>query len=394
MTSEFRPPFNWRDHLKVHPAADLFPLLAETDPKALQELADDIKAHGLRTPIVACKSPDGEYLVLLDGRNRLDAAALAGLLSIDANGDFLIGDRSNIWNTITTDDDPYEAAISLNIHRRHLTPNDKERLIDDVLKAKPNLSNRQIGKLTRVDHHKVADRRRKLESTGEVSPVEKRIGADGRARKRSAKRKTDEAALRKGMRSASKSANQNGSRLTPAPTGCDVDATSPGGSAEQRAHAARAPERTADPQASDAANKRIWKSKVTKVELVTMLKPILALASNDDVATISDGDDVVYDALESARAVIDDLLYLHQIEGRRKPDADVEFFSVLVANAKKMASIARRDIAGLKLTPSDRDEMAASIGRLLRQWETILRKIRVKEAKDKETAEFARGATP
>jgi hypothetical protein len=95
---------------------------------------------------------------------RGDAAALAGLLSIDADGDFLIGDRSIIWNTITTDD-PYEAVISLNIYRRHLTPDDTQRLIDDVLKAKPNLSNRQIGKLTRVDHHKVADRRRKLEST-------------------------------------------------------------------------------------------------------------------------------------------------------------------------------------------------------------------------------------
>jgi hypothetical protein len=30
---------NWRDHLKVHPAADLFPLLSETDPAALKELA-------------------------------------------------------------------------------------------------------------------------------------------------------------------------------------------------------------------------------------------------------------------------------------------------------------------------------------------------------------------
>ena len=30
----------WRDHLKVHPAADLFPLLSETDPAALKDLSD------------------------------------------------------------------------------------------------------------------------------------------------------------------------------------------------------------------------------------------------------------------------------------------------------------------------------------------------------------------
>jgi hypothetical protein len=30
--------FNWRDHLKVHPAADLFPLMSEAE---LKELAED-----------------------------------------------------------------------------------------------------------------------------------------------------------------------------------------------------------------------------------------------------------------------------------------------------------------------------------------------------------------
>ena len=37
-------PINWRDHLAVHPAAELFPLLSETDPAALKELAEDIRA--------------------------------------------------------------------------------------------------------------------------------------------------------------------------------------------------------------------------------------------------------------------------------------------------------------------------------------------------------------
>lgn len=60
-----------------------------------------------------------------------------------------------------------------------------------------------------------------------------------------------------------------------------------------------------------------------------MLEPIQALAFKDDegqdfVASISDGDAAaLYDALESAKGVIDKLqtvLRLHQIEGRRKAD--------------------------------------------------------------------------
>ncbi|WP_123554385.1 ParB/RepB/Spo0J family partition protein [Kitasatospora cineracea] len=49
----------------------MFPMLAEDE---LHDLAEDIKAHGLLTPIV--RDPDG---VLLDGRNRLAACERAGV---------------------------------------------------------------------------------------------------------------------------------------------------------------------------------------------------------------------------------------------------------------------------------------------------------------------------
>jgi hypothetical protein len=358
MASEFRPPFNWRDHLKVHPAADLFPLLSEAK---LKELAEDIEENGLKTPIVLWSERLGDPKVLVDGRNRLDALALLGWLGPprdrftreriakhqryinnhpieideDADRDFVYWDRPLFHVSHT--DDVYSLVLSLNAHRRHLTPAQLDEVIAKVLKARPELSHRQIGTMTKTDKNKVAKVRAKMEVTGAVAPVEKTVGADGKARKRSAKRKTDEAALRKGMRSASKSANQNGSRLTPAPTGCDLDDEPPEGSAEQRGHAAvqpsddaearkahyavAAPERSAEPQASDAANTPTWKSKVTKVELLRTLEPILALAFKDDVASISDGDAALYDALESAKAVIVGLqtvLRLHQNENRRK----------------------------------------------------------------------------
>src|SRR5436309_287119 len=60
----------WPD-LKIHPAADIFPML---DPKELQELADSIKKNGLQQKLVV--TTDG---VLVDGRNRYAAMKLAGI---------------------------------------------------------------------------------------------------------------------------------------------------------------------------------------------------------------------------------------------------------------------------------------------------------------------------
>jgi hypothetical protein len=58
----------WRAHLKVHPAAELFPLMP---PDELKALAHDIKANGLCSTITLDEDDS-----LLDGRNRLDALAL------------------------------------------------------------------------------------------------------------------------------------------------------------------------------------------------------------------------------------------------------------------------------------------------------------------------------
>jgi len=60
--------------LRVHPSADIFPMIAQDE---LQELANSIAANGLRYPIVLVKDSDGD--VLIDGRNRLKACELAGI---------------------------------------------------------------------------------------------------------------------------------------------------------------------------------------------------------------------------------------------------------------------------------------------------------------------------
>jgi hypothetical protein len=61
-------PSNWRDYLAVHPAAELFPLMSETDPAALKELAEDISKNALFSPIVFWSpSHRSKEVYLLDG---------------------------------------------------------------------------------------------------------------------------------------------------------------------------------------------------------------------------------------------------------------------------------------------------------------------------------------
>ena len=67
-------PTSWRDRIKVHPAADLFPMMS---PDELKTLGEDIAKHGLQSRIaVLCTGND---VLLLDGRNRMDAMEAAGL---------------------------------------------------------------------------------------------------------------------------------------------------------------------------------------------------------------------------------------------------------------------------------------------------------------------------
>jgi len=168
---------NWRDHLPVHPAADLFPLMSEAE---LKELADDIKKHGLAEPVALRKesfSVRNDRTVLIDGRNRLDALVLLGEKIFDKKGRVLeaIGQFPE-----DAKDDPVSYVISKNVHRRHLTPEQKRDLIAKALKANPDQSNNQVAKQTKADDKTVAKVRADLESRSEIPNVETRTDTKGR----------------------------------------------------------------------------------------------------------------------------------------------------------------------------------------------------------------------
>ncbi|HKD36733.1 MAG TPA: hypothetical protein VKB78_08025 [Pirellulales bacterium] len=143
-----------RDVLSIHPAAELFPMMTADELKAL---GTDIKKNGLREGVSMFEG------ALLDGRNRLDAMELAGIKLVTGNGQI---EWANIQCRDVGRVDPVTFVISKNIHRRHLTPEDKRDFIAKLVTAAPEKSNRQIAEMAKVDHKIVASVRAKKEARG------------------------------------------------------------------------------------------------------------------------------------------------------------------------------------------------------------------------------------
>ena len=161
-------PSTWRDDLPVHPAAELFPLMGEAE---LRELADDVEKHGLQEKPDIYRDENGKEF-LLDGRNQVDALAL-------------IGRRAEAFNYLNSRGDgfdPVAYVVSKNVHRRHLTQEQRRDLIAKVLKATPEKSNLQIAKQVKADDKTVAKVRAKLESTSDIPKLKKTKGKDGKSR--------------------------------------------------------------------------------------------------------------------------------------------------------------------------------------------------------------------
>ena len=165
-------PQHWRGVLPVHDACDLLPPMTESE---LRELGEDIKRHDLHTPVVIFTDQDGTEW-LLDGRNRLNAMEIVGL-PIVIEGEL----NPDIVHNISGNIDPFAWVLSANLHRRHLTNEQKTELIAKLLALKPNASDRQIAKETRTSHPKVAKVRSEQERRGKISTSKTRTDTKGRS---------------------------------------------------------------------------------------------------------------------------------------------------------------------------------------------------------------------
>ncbi len=148
-------------NLPFHPVADIFPMMENPE---FQNLVGDIREHGLIDPIML--HTDGS---ILDGRNRYRACIEAEVEPVFTTWNGTIGTETAF-------------VISRNIHRRHLTREQKREMIAALLKENPERSNRQIAKDVKADDKTVGAVRKAMESTAEIPQLDKTTGADGKAR--------------------------------------------------------------------------------------------------------------------------------------------------------------------------------------------------------------------
>jgi hypothetical protein len=144
---------SWRS-FKPHPAAEVFH--KRSTPEQLRELADDIKANGLKVPIQTRTVAGEPHPYVIDGISRLDAMEkLLGWEIVDEKGNWkgvlasppgakpMVDHREGY-----THEQIASEVIAFNAKRRHQT---KQELVDDIDDAL-----RAVESMGRTDHAKIA----------------------------------------------------------------------------------------------------------------------------------------------------------------------------------------------------------------------------------------------
>jgi hypothetical protein len=149
------------DHsnLEAHEFANEFPMIE--DAATFEGLRASIAKEGLHHPIVLYEG------MILDGRNRYKAANEVGYKFKPTDFDAFNGTREQAKSL----------ALTVNIHRRHLTDAQKQKLVKDKLKENPNLSDRAIARLCGVTHPTVSKVRKELFKPPEAPKEEQEFNA-------------------------------------------------------------------------------------------------------------------------------------------------------------------------------------------------------------------------
>lgn len=188
----------------------------------IDELAADIQTHGLVEPIVLWADntqqketgqlwgPEHCPRYLLDGRSRLMALDRLGYQRLDDVRCRTKQPQSAIrilpaWKREYPSApiygawpfrylDPWAYVLSVNVRRRHLTLEQRRQIVEDMVRRRPDLTDRALARVALADHKTVAARRAECERSGAIPhiPPAERIEEDGR---RSRARKTRYAPL-------------------------------------------------------------------------------------------------------------------------------------------------------------------------------------------------------
>lgn len=152
--------------MEFHRLSEIFPLMEEDEFKAL---VLDIKFNGLREQITLFEGK------ILDGRNRYRACIETNIEPV-------------FWNFDGDERSAERYVVSLNLHRRHLSKEDRTAVIKKIIESDPTISSRKLAKEIGVGKDTVRRARELLEDERMAhlrhqSPVEPDPGYNIRARK-------------------------------------------------------------------------------------------------------------------------------------------------------------------------------------------------------------------
>jgi ParB/Sulfiredoxin domain len=138
--------------LPVHTLAELFP---EADPSEFAGLVASIRRDGILQPITLF---DDGGLTLLEGRHRRKAALQAGHQWRLEDFKMFVGSVAEAELYV----------VSINSLRRHLSKEQKEKLVLELLKRHPNTSSRKLAVLCGVSHTTILKLRKPTEDDSKL----------------------------------------------------------------------------------------------------------------------------------------------------------------------------------------------------------------------------------
>jgi hypothetical protein len=127
----------WREHFRPHPTALLFHECTTDEQR--RELEKDIEKHSLRQPIVTASVPGEDKVFVIDGITRLDAMEALGRKIVNEQGEWIGAlaamnqERAKVIHHYGyTHQQITDLVVSLNLHRRHLTDDQRGAIITEL----------------------------------------------------------------------------------------------------------------------------------------------------------------------------------------------------------------------------------------------------------------------
>ncbi len=149
----------------------LMPITADDRDRIKNDIE---KTKKIRDPLKVYYNNKTDKLMILAGLNRW---LIVKELKLDIKIPY------DVYEGLTVKEKE-ELVINDNLNRRHLTREQKQNLINYFLKADPEQSNKSIAKKTGSTKETVKSQREKLESRGEIRPLEIVKGQDGKQYKK------------------------------------------------------------------------------------------------------------------------------------------------------------------------------------------------------------------